>query len=145
MRGGVNRTFVPSPVDNWRKFLRNMSFSNKAETFYNSFIPLYVDQNVSEIPDGEILPGIDSDIVEKEEGLKTVKENNDDAGNSNTSQGSDSFSVVSTRKTPVLDYDNDIGGKGSNNVQEEADSNSSLQARRPGVDVSEDVFYLLEK
>ena len=145
MEGGVNRTFVPSPVDNWRKFLRNMSFSNKAETFYNTFIPLYVDQNVSEMPDRET-PGIDSDIVEKEEGLKTVKENNDDAGNSNTSQGSDSFSVVSTKKTPVLDSDNDsIGGKRSNNVQEEADKNSSKKARYPGVDVSEDVFYLLEK
>ena len=139
MEGGVNRTFVPSPVDNWRKFLRNMSFSNKAETFYNTFIPLYVDQNVSEMPDRET-PGIDSDIVEKEEGLKTVKENNDDA-----TQGSDSFSVESTRKTPVLDSDNDIGGKSSNNVQEEADASSSKKARYPGVDVSEDVFYLLEK
>ena len=121
-----------------------MSFSNKAETFYNTFIPLYVDQNVSEMPDRET-PGIDSDIVEKEEGLKTVKENNDDAGNSNTSQGSDSFSVVSTRKTPVLDSDNDIGGKSSNNVQGVADGNTSKQARQPGVDVSEDVFYLLER
>ena len=144
MEGGVNRTFVPSPVDNWRKFLRNMSFSNKAETFYNTFIPLYVDQNVSEIPDRET-PGIDSDIVEKEEGLNMVKENNDDVGNSNTTQGSDSFSVESTRQTPALDSDNDIGGKSSNDVQEEADKNSSKKARYPGVDVSEDVFYLLEK
>ena len=140
MEGGVNRTFVPSPVDNWRKFLRNVSFSNKAGTFYNTFIPLYV----SEMPNRET-PGIDSDIIEKEEGINKFKENIKHDGNSNTTQGSNSLSAVSTRKTPALDSDNDIGGKSSNDVQEEADKNSSKKARYPGVDVSEDVFYLLEK
>ena len=73
------------------------------------------------------------------EGFNMVKEND---RNSKTTEGSDSFRIVSTWET--LDSDNGIDGKGSpNNTQEKVDS--SKKARHLGVDVSEDVFYLLEK
>ena len=121
-----------------------MSLSNKAETIYNTFIPLYVDQNVSKIlenPDVGSRTTPDSDIFNDGEGFNMVKENEDD-GNSNATEGSGSFRSVSTWET--LDYGNDIDGKGSpNNTQEKVDS--SKKARHLGVDISEDVFYLLEK
>ena len=114
-----------------------MSLSNKAETIYNTFIPLYVDQNVSKILENPDVGSrtTDSDIFNGGEGFNTVKEND---GNSNATEG------VSTRETLVLDSDNGIDGKSSpNNTQEKVDS--SKKARHLGLDVSEDVFYLLEK
>ena len=138
-----NRTFVPSPVDNWRKFLRNVSLSNKAESIYNTFIPLYVDQNVSKIlesTDDGSREITDSVIFNDGEGLNMVKEN--DGNSNNATEGSDSFRLVSTWETQ--DSDNGIDGKGSpNNTQEKVDS--IKKAIHLGVDVSEDVFYLLEK
>ena len=144
MKGGEsNITFVPSPVDIWRKSLRNVSLSSGPDAVYNTFIPLYVDKNIFESSNGSEKPGIDS-ATGYINGENTVKEKEDNYDDSKETTGSDSVGSQELPFTVKETYENDL--ERSSILKENGeDLNSSQVAKYLGVDVSEDVFYLLEK
>ena len=84
--GGSNVTFIPSPVDIWRKSQRNLSLSSGPNAVFNTFIPLYVDENKLESSVRSEVPEIDSKSFIK--GENTVKEYEDNYDRETT--GSDS-------------------------------------------------------
>ena len=130
MKNVGNITFIPSPVDIWRRLQRNVSFSSGEDAVFDTFIPLFIDENVLGTSYSSEIPGLDSN----EESSST--DNYDDI---HSSEDSDSESIgipvteTNTKEKSSILKDND------------AESNSKKIAGYPGVDVSEDVFYLLEK
>ena len=101
-----------------------------------------MDKNILKSSNGSEVPGIDSNSFIN--GENTVKENEDNYDDSGETTGSDS---VNSRESslPVKEtYENDL--ESSSILKENGDDlNSSKVAQYLGVDVSEDVFYLLEK
>ena len=89
---------------------------------------------------GSEVPGIDSNSFIN--GENSVNENEDNYDDSSETTGSD---PVGSRVLPVKEtYENDLESSSilKENVE---DLNSSKIAEYLGADVSEDVFYLLEK
>ena len=126
-----NITFIPSPVDTWRRLQRNLSFSSGDDAVFDTFIPLFIDENVLGTSFSSKIPEV---LDSNEESSST--DNYDDI---HSSEDSDSESIgipvteTNTKEKSSILKDND------------AESNSKKIAGYPGVDVSEDVFYLLEK
>ena len=156
---GSKESFVASPVDNWRRFHINTSLSKEAvkEKVFNTFIPLYVDLNES-MP-AEEMTGLgsfndgDSDATlgniggDNLSSAKPILDSED--VNDMLKGGSDNS--VSSSETPEMDTDyldvvND-GESVSNSLRRNHDNDveSIKNIVYQGLDVSADVFYLLEK
>ena len=135
----ANITFMPSPVDIWRRLQRNVSHSSGGDAVFDTFIPLFVDENILGTSFSSEIPGFDSN----EESSSTVDgfpDNYDDVHSREDGQDS---SVDSQELQQVMETDT---GENSSNLQEkDGELKSSKIAGYLGVDVSEDVFYLLEK
>ena len=169
-----NITFFPSPVDIWRRLQRNVSFSSGGDAVFDTFIPLFVDENIlgtsfsSEMPrldsieessstdnyddvhssqdaDSDSTVGFQEIPVKRthtKEKSSTLKENDDEL-NSSKIEDADSDSTVGSQEIQVTGTHTEE--KSSALKENDDELNTSKVAGYPGVDVSEDVFYLLEK
>ena len=130
-------------MDIWRKSQRNLSLSSGPNAVFNTFIPLYVDENKLESSVRSEVPEIDSKSFIK--GENTVKEYEDNYDHSSETTGSDK---VGSRESslPVKEtYESDLESSRILKGNGEDLNSKQVANKYPGVDVSEDVFYLLEK
>ena len=137
MKNVGNITFIPSPVDIWRRLQRNVSFSSGEDAVFDTFIPLFIDENVLGTSYSSEIPGLDSN---EESSSSDITDNYDDV---HSSENADSDSTVDSQEIPVTEMH--TKEKASTLKENDDKLKSSKIGGYPGVDVSEDVFYLLEK